>query len=276
MSDKQTWLSPYWSAWQAQYGASPAALSGVMAKVLRPLEVQHGTASVLEQFRLYLAQTSVTYVSLMKFSAGFGSWACKEKDSPRFAADQSADVGRRLCEESDAPHAKIVAMLAAAYPTPAWTDEQARLYREMIADLDYEQASAATIDYIRSSSTRPTVAALRDAVRRRMEATHQLPSELEPDEAWGWVNKCFVSVGRYRPFPTDQYPLVAETVARLGWETLCDSSNPEADRAHFHRAYQAALQRTRTERMIAPALCLPGDTQRLCLRHGITRASHVR
>ena len=161
--------------------------------------------------------------------------------------------------------ARIVALLISAFPTPAWTDDCAKLYREMLLDLDADPTKRAVVALVqtRDSTHRPPVAAIRDAVRQQLEASRAIPTELSFDQAWGFVVKCRTTVGRYREFPRQPFPMVAEAVEQLGWETLCNSDNPEADRAHFFRVYGACAERSRIRRLTAPGQRLPTDPERL-------------
>lgn len=68
-----TWLTPFASAWEAQYGGHPSF--GRLAKALDPLVKQHGPDVVLESWRRYLADTSAKYAAPEKFAQTFGSWA---------------------------------------------------------------------------------------------------------------------------------------------------------------------------------------------------------
>jgi hypothetical protein len=157
--------------------------------------------------------------------------------------------------------AEAVALLVATYPVPAWSDETADAYCTFLADLEPDAVQAAVVAWIQAHDQRPSVAALRAAVRRQLEGAEVIPLELEPEDAWGYVVKCFSRVGRYRDFAGR--PLVMRAVEIIGWETLCDSDNPEADRAHFLRVYAALLTRTREQRHTAAGLRLEGDEQRL-------------
>jgi len=131
----------------------------------------------------------------------------------------------------------------------------------MIGDLDHDAAAAAVESWIMSRSTRPTVADIRGAVVAELGQRNTIKRDLEPDEAWGFVVRAMSELGRHRPFP-ETHPLVAAVVARLGWEYLCASANHEAGRARFLQLYQAALQRSRAERMSAPRLSLRADESR--------------
>ncbi len=160
---------------------------------------------------------------------------------------------------------KVVSMLIAAYPTPAWPAATVELYMQLLVDLEYEAASTGVLAMIRTriERDRPLVAEVRHACREQLEMGGQIPDDLEPDEAWGFVTHCFSRVGRYRDFPRQPHPLVARTVERMGWQTLCDSDNPEATRAHFLAMYRAELSRHRSDRLNSPALILGDDALRL-------------
>ena len=156
----------------------------------------------------------------------------------------------------------LVAMLATAFDVPAWQPERLQLFAANIGDLDYEATASAVQAWLRTETRRPMVADIRNAVRQQLEAALRLPGDLEPDEAWGYVMRCFRQVGVYRPFPTE-YPLVAQVVERLGWRELCLSENMIADRARFLEIYRAALGRERERRLAATQLHLEGDAERL-------------
>lgn len=157
---------------------------------------------------------------------------------------------------------KLVAILSAAFPTPAWPQQTLEVYRDMIADLDAGAASAAVRAWVLANRERPSVADIRDATRKQLDAAGITPHEVDPDEAWGFVVRCMSSIGSYRPFPADKYPEVAAIVQRMGWETLCRSDNPEADRAHFLRLFELERKRVREARVTSPGLHRPDDAER--------------
>jgi hypothetical protein len=161
--------------------------------------------------------------------------------------------------------ARIVAMLANAPDSrgsAAWTIETQEVFARLIEDLDYEPTMAAALTWLKTQPMRPAISDLRAAVRAELEAVGAIPADPDPDQAWGIVTRAFSSVGRYRPFPFDN-PLVKRVVDRIGWETLCNSDNPEADRAHFLRMYAAELDRDRDARHATDGLTLPYDQARL-------------
>lgn len=158
---------------------------------------------------------------------------------------------------------RLIAVLVAAYPVPAWPEETVILFATDIEDLDYDACSVAMRTWRMTRRDRPTIFDIRDATRRQLDAAGQRPHEVDGDEAWGYVVEQRSVTGRYRPFPADRYPEVARVVARMGWETLCDSDNPEADRAHFLRLFELEKGRVREARNAAPALALEDDRERL-------------
>jgi len=72
---KTTWLTPYENLWREHFSA--ALPFGQAAKVLKPLEAEHGSLAVLRALGNYLAAHAgerSAFVSLPKFAATFGQW----------------------------------------------------------------------------------------------------------------------------------------------------------------------------------------------------------
>jgi len=153
---------------------------------------------------------------------------------------------------------ELIALLVAAYPQPHWPPETQRLYALLLEDLDAGAARLAVRAWIDSRAERPTVADVRDAVRRILEAAGALPAAPEPEAAWALVRRGFSTVGRYRPFPRTP-ALVAEVVDALGWQALCDSANEDVIRGQFLRLYREALERARRDTCARTRLALPGQ-----------------
>jgi len=133
----------------------------------------------------------------------------------------------------------IVAMIANRYPGASITEETQEIWARVIEDLDYAATVGVVEKWMRSQPERPDPAEI-----RRLVAEAQAPKDTFPDagKAWEYVQRMFTRVGSYGPFPT-RYPVIAEAVAALGWQTLCASDNPEADRAHFFRVYRDITER---------------------------------
>ena len=99
---KTTWLQPYENLWREHFSA--ALPFGQAAKVLKPLEAEHGSPAVLRALDNYLAAHTgerASYVSLPKFAAPFGQWlhptAPKSRQQLNFEA-----IDRALPDEEPA------------------------------------------------------------------------------------------------------------------------------------------------------------------------------
>lgn len=68
-----TWLTPYWDAWRARYGADPHA--GQLTKHLKRPRDALGDAECLARWWRYLDATEAAFVSPAKFAATHGSYA---------------------------------------------------------------------------------------------------------------------------------------------------------------------------------------------------------
>ncbi len=139
--------------------------------------------------------------------------------------------------------AKLVAVLMASYPNNKFTTETSHIYERMLADLDYPAASAAVEQLLASSKWIPTVA----EIRERVVSLHR-GEVLVGGEAWGLVLEAIGRYGRYRVPGVDfQFSdaTTAECVSALNWRELCDSENPQADRARFVELYDRLAARNR-------------------------------
>lgn len=141
---------------------------------------------------------------------------------------------------------KLVAALAAAFPTNKLTDDSMAVYARLLIDLDYDAANASAARLIATSKFPPTVAEIREATLAMQHGEVRAGGE-----AWGDVLRAISRYGRYRtPGREFQFadPVVGECVAALKWRELCDSESQEADRARFIQLYdRLAAQRRRTE-----------------------------
>ncbi len=142
---------------------------------------------------------------------------------------------------TDAVAAKLVALIAATFPTPGWETETLQVYRDHLVDLDEAVASAVVKDWLNTHDERPTIAAIRREVAKRHAAANG-QQILPPDEAWEFVRQCFGTVGQYRDFP-DTYPLVKKAVDGMGWVEMCRSDNLDVLRGQFRMAYTALSER---------------------------------
>lgn len=154
---------------------------------------------------------------------------------------------------------QILAMLSAEYPEHIikLSAEQLRnqrdLYPMALADIDDNLLRAAALRHVDESNWFPKISELRKAAARIAQ-----PEALDPAEAWGQVVKAIpiygaTIAGADGPgIPPFDDPLTAAVVRQFGWNNLCWSENPVADRARFIEAYERQAQRAQ-ERAALPA-----------------------
>ena len=154
----------------------------------------------------------------------------------------------------------LVTIAIASCPSAQEKDPEpiANAWSLLLGDMPYEIAKAAVIKVCRSSRFFPSVAEIVDAAHELDPRTDKLPTAAE---AWEEVKKLLSSVG---PYVSEKRPLIfsCQTVGRaarsIGWQQLCNSENPEADRAHFMRIYESMRSKHRETTELNKALELSG------------------
>ena len=146
---------------------------------------------------------------------------------------------------------KLVTYIVAAFPRPQVSPETIEVYVANLVDLPYADATEAVGVLLRQARFLPTIAEIRGAYT---DHCFRKAGLLTAEEAWGIVEWAFRKVGGYRPFPatTKGGPLLKRAVAAIGWQTLCQSENIVADRAHFFRIYAAMVARERERVTLDP------------------------
>jgi hypothetical protein len=134
---------------------------------------------------------------------------------------------------------RITTLLVAAYP--AWKPSEAtmQLYERLLRPFEAGLAEEAVLRIIRMPREfAPTVGSIcHQAARLALQE-----GELSAEEAWAEVAAAVRSHGSYRE-PNFRNPALSRTVAAIGWDELCASSNREATRAHFFRLFGAFQER---------------------------------
>ncbi|AUW92606.1 hypothetical protein BXT84_00450 [Sulfobacillus thermotolerans] len=132
----------------------------------------------------------------------------------------------------------LFAILAAAYPREPLTEAQIALYEAYWADYPFAAVRAAVLRHIAQSPWFPRVSDLLALICA--------DDGIDVDRAWAVVRQQIRAVGVYG-HPEWPHPAIAAAVEALGWDTLCLSTNPEADRAHFLRFFEVAQRRYRAQ-----------------------------
>lgn len=70
---RETWITPFYEAWQRQYDAKPNARQ--MASAFRPLLERATPDDVLRAFERYVSETEARFASPSRFAQTFGHWS---------------------------------------------------------------------------------------------------------------------------------------------------------------------------------------------------------
>lgn len=137
-------------------------------------------------------------------------------------------------------------VLAASYPNAPHISnrETIMVYERALGDIPAELLTAAVMTVVAKSTFFPSIAEIRDAAFAAIERESGLPTATE---AWGAVCEAVRAIGIYGT-PRWKYQQTAEAVRAVGgWESICNSDNPAADRARFIEAYNAIVARARSD-----------------------------
>ena len=150
----------------------------------------------------------------------------------------------------------LVALASSSYPAMQSRDPRpiVAAWTVMLADLDATLVKAAIIKVCRESPFFPSVAQIVAASRELDARNEKLPTAAE---AWEEVSRLIQYVGPYRA-PQYSCDLVRRAARAIGWRQLCTGENPEADRAHFLKIYDALRVRHQAEQENEAVLALSG------------------
>jgi hypothetical protein len=146
---------------------------------------------------------------------------------------------------------EVLTILAAAYPRFKLVKETIQAYQMLLRDLGADELRAAAKDTATKRDYFPSVHELRQAVVDMRRRTNRVPTAYE---AWHEVITTGPEIRR-EVVETDEglaiqssryvfsHPLVEQTARLMGWPSKFPSGEDSlmADRAHFLKAYQAAM-----------------------------------
>lgn len=136
--------------------------------------------------------------------------------------------------------------LTVAYPTApqATNRETMAIYERALSDIPTDVLKAAVLSAISTRTFFPAIAEIRELAFSAIEREAGLPTATE---AWGAVCEAVRAIGIYGA-PRWKYQQTADAVRAVGgWESICNSENPTADRARFIEAYSAIVARARSD-----------------------------
>lgn len=162
--------------------------------------------------------------------------------------------------------AKLLAVLAAAYPRFEVNELTEQVWFEMLQDIPYQVAQVAVKKLILESSYPPAIADVRKQVA---EIVTPPENQLDGATAWGEVINAIHWYGYYRQDEAlaSMSPLTAEVVKYMGWQEICLSEEPSVIRGQFLKMYEQ-LSRRKQQEMLLPAN-LKKQIAEIASRHGL-------
>ena len=138
--------------------------------------------------------------------------------------------------------AKLLAFVTAVYPNINIKNGTVEAWHEMLKDLPFNVALAATKKVIGEQEIPcvPAIGKIRAAATQL--TTPQLPTS---GEAWGEVKEAIRKYGFYRELEAMENlsPPVKQVVKWMGWREICMSEEPDIVRAQFRKAYESQCSR---------------------------------
>jgi len=143
--------------------------------------------------------------------------------------------------------AKLLAVLAAAYPNFEVNEMKHKVWFEMLKDIDYKVAQVAVRKIILENTFPPAIAEVRKAC-----AELTMPQIPDAGMAWGEAVRAIRYYGIYREKEAlrSMSPLTAQAVRYIGWQEICSSTEPGVARGHFLRIYEQLARRKQQDAML--------------------------
>ncbi len=145
--------------------------------------------------------------------------------------------------------AKILAVLAAAYPRFAVDELKLTVWHEMLGDIDYPLLAMAIKHCILQQTFAPSIAEVRSEAVKLM-----YPHRKGAADAWVEVAAAVEKYGTYQcGFAAGMSPLLKRVVDVLGWQNICLTTKPDIMRSQFMKIYEEMYDQE------AKDLLLPAD-----------------
>ena len=161
----------------------------------------------------------------------------------------------------------VVKVLKSTYTGPNFLPDAdaVKAWYYMLKDINFEVLKAAAYKYAMTNKFPPTVADLREMALSVTNGDIPLWSD-----GWETVQKAIRKYGSYNPGAAfDMMDSLTEaTVRRLGWNELCMSENPVADRANFRVIYEQLADRKHKEDKLPAGLTQLIENMRVGLLDG--------
>ncbi len=156
--------------------------------------------------------------------------------------------------------ARLLTVIAAAYPNFEPDDDKVRIWAEMMADLEYETAATALQRHIATSRFAPTIAEIREQAVAAVTS-----SEITSAEAWGELMHAVRAHGYYheREALASLSPITARVAGIIGWRDINMCTELDVLRGQFLRMYRLIRERNAREAVLPPWLLPPAPSPEL-------------
>lgn len=150
--------------------------------------------------------------------------------------------------------AKIMGVMAHAYPRYELSADFVKLYAKMLQDIPGEILEVSATQIMAESKFFPSVAEWREMAHKLMSGRLQIPSAYEAwEDAMRQVSLC----GEYYRYTNGRQPeyahaLVERAVRIIGYRHLLESENIAIERAHFFKIYESLLSRAEEDARLLP------------------------
>lgn len=132
-------------------------------------------------------------------------------------------------------------------------DKAIELWYMQLGDIPYDVAQAGLNKWVATNKWSPSIAEIREMAMDVIEND-------APDwgDAWAEVNRAIRFFGMYRPDEAlkSLSPLCRKAAERIGFQNLCLSENPSADRANFRMIYERIAEKNKQDAVIPTAVKL--------------------
>lgn len=142
----------------------------------------------------------------------------------------------------------ILKQLFESYPKNGATEGTVAQYFRLLQNIPPDDLQAIVDQCVVECKFLPTIA---EIVERHRNITGALAPETAAEQ-WGQVTRAMREVG-YVQTPRFRDPVTAKIISQWGWENLCASDTPMADRAHFLKMYQSIADRQERIDRLTPA-----------------------
>lgn len=144
---------------------------------------------------------------------------------------------------------KLLAIINTAFPNMQITESMVELWHELLGDLEFNLAIAAVKKLILESPFPPTIADIR---KRAVEIMTPAEDKIDASTAWGEVVHAIRMFGYPRPQEAleSMSPRTRKVVEQMGWQEICQATEPGVVRGQFLRMYEAYSAREKQDALL--------------------------